>query len=130
MGNKCVLLYLPEVVRQVVAPGKSGVYMLGDMIENEFQIRYVGRSDSCLQTRLLNHNHLYKFSYFYFLYTDSPKEAFRLEAKWWHACVDFDIPIINKIHPDSPGNAGLVCPYCQFAQSVKQSIATDWLKAS
>ena len=130
MTNKQVYLFLPESIRKFVLPGKCGVYVLGEMIDGEFVVKYVGRSDSCLRTRLLTHNYLYSYSYFYFLYMDSPEDAFRLESQWWHACVDFDIPIINKIHPDSPVNAGLVCPYCQFAQSVKQSVSGDWLMAS
>ena len=113
-----------------VLPGKCGVYALGEMIEGDFVVKYVGRSDNCLRTRLLTHNYLYMYSYFYFLYTESPEKAFRLESQWWHKCVDFDITIINKIHPASPVKAGLVCPYCQFAQNIKQSVAGDWLKAS
>ena len=125
-----VFLFLPEVIRTVVSGKHAGVYALGDVENGEFVIKYVGRSDSCLQTRLLSHNYLYKFSYFFFEYAKNPVDAFHKESKWWHACVDFDIPIINKIHPDSPANAGLVCPYCQFAQSVKQSVSGNWLKAS
>lgn len=129
MTNKQVILFLPEVIRKTVLPGKCGVYALGDMEEDEFKIKYVGRSDHCLRTRLLTHNYLYDFSYFYFLYVDSPKDAFRLESQWWHACVDFEVPIINKIHPDSPSNSPMVCPCCDFACSIKQCINTDWLQA-
>lgn len=121
-----VHLFSPETIRRVVSPDKCGVYALGDMEDGEFQVKYVGRSDSCLRTRLLTHNHMYEFTYFYFLYMDSPAAAYRFESRWWHACVDFGVPVINKIHPDSPSNAFLTCPYCRFAQNVIDSIEANW----
>lgn len=122
MRDRRVVLFLPEAIRLVVAPNRSGTYALGDMEGGEFRVRYVGRSDRCLQTRLLTHERLYQFSYFYFQYTATCREAFHLESKWWHCCIDFDIPLQNQIHPDSPTHMAMSCPYCQFARTVKQSL--------
>ena len=125
----CAFLLLPEVIRETVDKGKAGVYTLGEVVDGTFVVGYVGRSDTCLQTRLLSHNHLYEFSYFCFQYAQSPTEAYIKESELWHTCVDFGIPIINKIHPDSPAKAGLECPYCQSGRSIMQSLDTNWLKA-
>lgn len=110
-------LFLPEVIREYVQPGRPGVYVLGDN-ENGFQYRYVGRSDTCLQTRLLTHNHLYRFEYFIFRYVDSPKDGFLLESKWWHDCRVQGFPLVNQIHPDAPSHSGFTCPYCDFVRMI------------
>ena len=122
-------LFLPEIIRFSVDKGKPGVYALGEIVDGKFIVGYVGRSDSCVQTRLLSHNHLYEFSYFCFQYARNPAEAYLKETELWHTCVDFDIPIVNKIHPDSPANAKLSCPYCQSAKIINQSLKNDWLQA-
>ncbi len=121
---KGAFLFLPEVIRSCVEPMQTGVYMLGDIVDGEFVVGYVGRSDICLQNRLLTHNHLYEFSYFFFQYTNTPEEAFAKEAELWHNCVDYGISISNKIHPDSPAHLYLTCPYCQAARSIQKSIVS------
>lgn len=126
---KHVFLFLPEVIRVVVGKGKAGAYALGDVVDGKFYVGYVGRSDTCLRTRLLSHNYLYDFSYFCFQCAKTPSEAFAQEAGLWHACVDYGIPIRNRIHPDSPVNAHMKCPYCQSAKIIKQSLERGWPRA-
>lgn len=110
----------PDVIRSVVQKRRPGVYVLGDESNGEFVFRYVGRSDHCLQTRLLNHGLLYHYPYFIFSYTDTAKEAFELESKWWHDCKNNGIHLLNMIHPDSPSGALFACPYCQFQGEIKE----------
>lgn len=110
----------PDVIRSVVQKNRPGVYVLGDEQDGRFLIRYVGRSDHCLQTRLLTHRLLYCCQYFIFSYTDTAKEAFALESKWWHDCRNNRVPLLNVIHPDSPSGKNLCCPYCQFRREVKE----------
>ena len=124
-----VFLFLPEIIRMLVDKGKAGVYALGEVVDDEFFIGYVGRSDTCLRTRLLSHNYLYDFSYFYFQYAETPANAYAKEAGLWHSCVDYGIPIRNRIHPDSPVDAHLKCPYCLSAKMIKQSLEHNWPKA-
>jgi hypothetical protein len=50
--------FTPEVVRLVVEPGWPGAYALGRSREDQFEIGYVGRSNTCLQNRLVTHNYL------------------------------------------------------------------------
>lgn len=112
-------LMLPAVIRRSVEPDRPGAYMLGEIEHGQFSVRYVGRSDSCLRTRLLNHNYLYEFSYFVFRYASSPKEAFLIECKWWHDHHAKRGVLLNKIHPGAPAGQSLSCPYCHFAQGMK-----------
>lgn len=127
--------FTPDVVRNVVPSGKIGVYALGDVIDDKFTVKYVGRSDCSLQKRLLTHNLLYQFSYFIFLITETDKDGFALEAKWWHDCKIKRLPIVNQIHPDSPSGLGIKCPYCEFSRDIKSFLKSEldvatWQKAS
>lgn len=112
-------LLRPDVVREVVEKGRPGVYILGEYERGRFVIRYVGRSDRCLRTRLLTHNHLYECSYFIFRYASSPAEGFQMECKWWHDYVSWPGELLNKRHPGTPPGRNLSCPYCHFAKGMK-----------
>lgn len=112
--------FTPSVIRAIVLPDKPGVYALGND-ENGFKVGYVGRSDYCLQNRLATHNHLYSFDYFIFKYASCVEEAFELECRFWHASKEKKIT--NQIHPASPTNSGLRCPYCSFAEHMIKMFA-------
>lgn len=111
-----------DVIREAVQKNRLGAYILGNEICGRFVFKYVGRSDYCLQTRLLTHGRLYYCPYFVFFYTDTAKEAFELESKWWHDCINTNVQLINHIHPDAPSGMGLVCPYCQFSHAAKEYV--------
>lgn len=113
-------LFVPEVIREVVKPAHSGVYVLGNE-KDGFQYGYVGRSDTCLKSRLLAHNHLYEYDYFIFTYTRSSQHAFFIESEWFHNCKKSGIG--NLIHPASPQGSGLECPYCHFASHIDKDMA-------
>lgn len=110
----------PDVIRVVVEKGRMGAYVLGDVVNGRFSYAYVGRSECCLQNRLLTHPLLYHYPYFIFSYAGSAKEAFELESKWWHDCRNSGFPLLNAIHPASPSGTALTCPYCQFYHAVKE----------
>ncbi|MDA2627280.1 hypothetical protein PDQ36_29445 [Bacillus cereus] len=112
--------FTPNIVRNVVEPDKPGVYALGND-RNGFKVGYVGRSDACLQSRLANHNYLYHFDYFIFKYAENVKDAFYFECHFWHASQDKQIT--NLIHPASPKNSRLKCPYCSFANGISKLFA-------
>lgn len=113
-------LFTQGVINEVIIDNKPGVYVLGND-KCGFDYKYVGRSDTSLKRRLLSHNYLYQYEYFIYTYSNSPKEAFYLECKWWHDCMDYKI--VNKIHPASPKGSKYECPYCHFAQYIDLSIA-------
>lgn len=112
----------PDVIRSVVQKRRIGAYVLGDELDGHFIFQYVGRSDHCLQTRLLTHGLLYRCPYFIFLYVNTAKEAFELESKWWHDCKNQSIHLLNVLHPDSPAGQALACPYCQFRSEFKKYV--------
>ena len=112
----------PDVIRSVVQKYRPGVYILGDESDGKFIFQYVGRSDYCLQTRLLTHGLLYHCPYFVFSYTDTARDAFELESKWWHDCKNNGFHLLNIIHPDSPSGTQLSCPYCQFQRGIQEHL--------
>ena len=113
----------PDIIRRVVKADHPGAYVLGDVVDGVFSPRYVGRSDHCLRTRLLTHNYIYQYPYFFFAYARNEAEAYAAECKWWHDCYNQGIDLRNKIHPDSPTGQGLSCPYCQFADAIEEYLA-------
>lgn len=110
---------LPSIIRRTVEADRPGAYLLGELKGSRFDVRYVGRSDSCLKSRLLTHNHLYECSYFTFRYASSPKDAFLMECKAWHDYQGSRGKLLNKIHPAAPAGQHIECPYCHFAQGMK-----------
>ena len=121
MSNGIPILFKPKLIRNVVEKDRPGVYVLGND-ENGFKPKYVGRSDYCIRNRLLTHNHLYDYDYFMFKYVDNQRDAFYLEAKWWHDCINNGVELDNMIHPDAPSGTFWTCPYCDFAKSVKDIV--------
>lgn len=114
--------FTPDVIRSVVPETAIGTYALVDVEEGQLSIKYVGRSDVSLRNRLLTHNYLYTYSFFIICFTASMNEAFVLESKWWHDCKNNGIRLVNAIHPDSPSQMNLVCPYCQFKAGIRSII--------
>jgi hypothetical protein len=98
-----------SIIDHKVSSNTIGVYWLGKKKKGSFDIRYVGRSDSCVKTRLMQHIETDKFTHFSFKSTKTIYEAFRLECMEWHLRADHTY---NKIHPDSPRHLPYVCPYC------------------
>jgi hypothetical protein len=108
-------LWLPKVVRSEVEAERPGSYVLGND-QDGFEVGYVGRSDTCLRSRLLTHNRLYEFEYFLFRYASTPLDAFYQECEFWHACHDHNLT--NAIHPAAPQGSRIGCPYCDFGNAM------------
>jgi hypothetical protein len=108
-------LLLPRVVREVVAPGFAGAYVLGNDHDG-FKVGYVGRSDTCLRSRLLAHSYLCAFEYFIFLFVDHVAAAFYAECELYHAYRQLNTVLANRLHPAAP-SADVGCRYCAFASS-------------
>lgn len=112
--------YIKQEVLAVVKEGCPGTYILGDASSTGvFVPKYVGRSDTCLRTRLLTHNHYYDYECFVFRYESSPKSAFYDECKWWHDYLGMGVNLDNVIHPDFPSGNPTPCPYCGL--TIKQA---------
>lgn len=98
-----------ETINNVITRTSAGNYALGYINENDrFVPLYVGRADSDVRGRLLQHLGE-NYSRFKFSYATSPKAAFEKECQNYH---DFN-PRDNKIHPDRPSNSKeWKCPVC------------------
>lgn len=116
------IVFLPDVVRDIVLPNRPGAYALGR--GEPFRLEYVGRSDNCLQTRLAAHNHLYAFDYFIFRYAETPFEAFVRECELFHALEQSTPNMMNKYHPAAPAGSGARCPYCEFGLGIRRVFRT------
>lgn len=99
-----------ETINKVVTQTSPGIYVLGHSENNTFYVKYVGRSDNDVSSRLKDW--IGKYSQFKFGYFGSPKAAFDKECMIYH---DFGGPIgqlDNKIHPQRPENTDWQCPKC------------------
>ncbi|MPN52551.1 hypothetical protein SDC9_200213 [bioreactor metagenome] len=96
-------------VEKFVPSDSIGNYQL---LDGASRIRYVGRSDTDLQSRLLSHVEESPYRYFKYWTTDSPKSAYYEECKQYHKYENYGW-LLNKNHPDRPENMPhLCCPIC------------------
>ena len=100
-------LAVPSVVRAIVPAGLRGAYLLLQM-DVPF---YVGRSDNCVQTRLVNHPLLALATHVAWTPCTSPLQAYRLESAWFHS-FGVTSELTNQIHPASPAGEQKSCPFC------------------
>lgn len=98
-----------ESVNGLVVAGSIGNYILYD---NKYALRYVGRSDTDLQERLLDHVGEYPYRYFKFWYANSKEEAYYIECEQYHRNENSK-KFRNEDHPARPdGMESLRCPIC------------------
>lgn len=87
----------------------KGNYILRRKEGGKDKITYVGRSDTNLRERLLQHLHdAFTYTSFYWMKASSEKEAFEQECRDYHHYK----PIDNKYHPDRPEGTSYPCPCC------------------
>jgi len=111
-----------QQVRKDVPDDHPGFYRLGHVIDGRFYTSYVGRSDSCLQTRLGRHAQLKWFTHFVARPTDTVEEAYRRECLFYHL---EEKTTFNKYHPARPAETDLVCPYCEFEERLSVAEAEN-----
>lgn len=98
-----------EEVERIVDEDRIGNYALGhNNDEGKFMVKYVGRSDNDVKSRLLywvenSTRPLFKYSY-----AESVKEAFDKECTNYHAFSPAD----NDNHPAKPAGKRYPCPVC------------------
>lgn len=93
------------LVRALIPEGQVGSYILyrsGNPI-------YVGRSDTDLRRRLVQHAAAGTNEYFRYDVHLSATHAFRAECSLYHAV---DRPLANRIHPDAPDYLDIECAFC------------------
>lgn len=97
----------PKLLRAVLPSRVIGTYLL---LKSSKPI-YVGRSDSCLLTRLCNHELLDQATHVVWEPCESAKKAFCLEASWYHCYAKHGM-LLNQIHPAKPAGYEKNCPFC------------------
>ncbi len=104
-----------KTIDRVITQTSPGTYVLGYSENSTFYVKYVGRSDNDINSRL--RDWVGKYSQFKFGYFGSPKAAFDRECTIYH---DFGASeqLDNKIHPQRPENTDWQCPKCNvFARA-------------
>ena len=100
-----------ETIDNQITKKSAGNYGLGYVDDKGvFIVKYVGRSDEDLNSRLKKHVGNYKM--FKYCYATSPKVAFEKECNNYHdfgEAKDLD----NEIHPDRPEGSDWKCPSCK-----------------
>ncbi len=93
--------YEKDVISAVIPENVKGNYILGDLNEDgDFIVKYVGRSDSNLKTRI-GHD-IGKYKHFYYSIADTAREAYDQECLMWHLYGGEEGNLDNSIHPDKP----------------------------
>ncbi|HEX8691415.1 MAG TPA: hypothetical protein VF746_03145 [Longimicrobium sp.] len=103
----------PAVIRALVGAGNPGVYLL----LRDGRPMYVGRSDTCVQTRLATHPYLGVADHFVWQPCRSPLHAFHMESYWYHSLQDAG-RAANLIHPARPAGTLEPCPFCHAAENI------------
>lgn len=111
----------PKRVRQVVPDEQPGFYRLGYIIGGRFRTTYVGRSDSSLQRRLLEHERERWQEAFIARPSETAAAAYRMECLFYHLEGE---STGNKIHPATPAGTSTECPYCLQETAIENNPAT------
>ena len=99
-----------KTVSSAIAQQTIGTYRLGDFTpDGGFRPRYIGRSTTCLQNRLLDHASRARYSAFQYQRWDSVRETYEVECLWFHSMRD---RLDNTRHPDAPRSLPYTCKYC------------------
>jgi len=93
-------------IRLFVPKRAIGVYML---FSNKIPF-YIGRSDTCSRTRLLNHPLLAITTHIAWKPCRDQLQGFRMEAAWFHASDPSQL--LNQIYPARPSGNLEICPFC------------------
>ncbi|MFD3796184.1 hypothetical protein ABZ326_18620 [Streptomyces californicus] len=73
--------------------------------------QYIGRSDTNLRRRLLEHCATKRGDYFTYDLFPTPEQAFVMECSLFHGLR----PFRNILHPDRPDHENPSCPFCPDA---------------
>jgi len=97
----------PWLIRVLIPEAYIGTYSL--FKHEKAELIYVGRSDTCLQKRLLQHAYVGRADYFRYNIQWTPEKAFIAECSAYHVSIS---GTENLIHPARPKGVFLQCPFC------------------
>ena len=122
MGSNAYL-FSQEIIEKNVPDNCFGNYALGYKNEQTgvFIVLYVGRSDTNLRKRLLDHlGEDKRFKHFKFIKQVDIRQAYLLECKNYHDFGGEDGKLLNKVHPDCPSGYAINCPICALKQKISK----------
>ena len=99
---------IPEIIREKIDKSKCGVYFLGKFKKEGFYVGYVGRSDTCIRRRLLDHAKSGKYAFFSYKVLQTKESSFRQEALLFYS----HFGLSNKIVPASNNRKKSSLTYC------------------
>lgn len=99
--------YSAPLIRALMPVGVPGTYL---MFVGTTPV-YVGRSDTCLRTRLTTHALLGVATHVSWEPTKTAFHAFVLECDWYHRLEKYSSGF-NVIHPARSGGSERVCAFC------------------
>ena len=106
-------------IRAMIPSRLPGVYLF---LSRQGQPLYVGRSDSCLLSRLAQHEMLHHATHVVWNVCRDPVRAFFEEA-YLYDRYKGDGSLLNMIHPARPHGYDGDCPFCSIdVSSVRQVI--------
>jgi hypothetical protein len=97
----------PRVIQALISVDLIGAYIL---LRDGHPI-YIGRSDTCLRSRLINHGLLTACEHVVWQICASPQLAFHQEAACFHE-LSGTPGCLNRIHPARPWGQRSGCPFC------------------
>lgn len=104
--NRLAIPADPSWLRTLIPSGVIGSYLL---LDKDRPI-YVGRSDTCLQSRLTHHELLGSASHVIWEICSSVRRAFHIEAFWYDRLKPKGL--LNQVHPARPSGDSRPCPFC------------------
>lgn len=95
----------PWLIRAVLPPKRIGTYRL----HRHGGIVYVGRSDTDLRRRLIQHADANRADFFTYDIHWTREQAYVMECALFH---NTRHQAMNKIHPAIPAGEAVPCPFC------------------
>lgn len=96
----------PWLVRALIPERRIGTYTL----HRGGSVIYIGRSDTDLQRRLIQHAAAHRAEFFTYDVHHSVQHAFEVESSMYH---NLQGSLTNCIHPAAPAINGARCPFCR-----------------
>ena len=94
MKKNAYPLVSPIIIKEIPR-NKKGIYYLGERIDKKFRVLYVGRSETCLRARLMQHAKKGDYPFFSFKLLNSSRSTHTNESIEYHSFSNLN----NKVHP-------------------------------
>ena len=108
MGLSAFYPYNLEEINNVIDDQVNAVFILGNMADDKFIPKFVGRSENNLKSEVQKYLGD-AYTTFQYENRDSDKDAFELESTYYHSYGGKE-KLDNEKHPSMPDGADYDCP--------------------